>query len=156
MVFQLPKQARYQLRYTRINTFMKLDSKAGALPVAVPDECPRPIGLRPSSTAATRSAPFFRPRRRSPRSPTALHPDKNVYIIRFQSRRASCCGAQPIGIIHHGSQKSNRKIRTKHFFNNSLDSHLVSWFIMHFVAVLPKGRGRYIYPAAFLFTEVLH
>jgi len=85
---KLPKQARYQLRYTRINMILNWSVPAGALPVAVPGDCPRPFGLRPSPTAATRSAPFLRPRRRSPRSPTALHPDTWHYTTPEEKKQS--------------------------------------------------------------------
>ena len=85
----LPKQARYQLRYTWIYANMKKVPKAGALPVAVPEKI---IGLALTSifsTAATRSAPFIRHWRRSPRSPTALHLDKYLLIIHDLSRKSN-------------------------------------------------------------------
>jgi len=77
-----------QLRYTRINMILNWSVPAGALPVAVPGDCPRPFGLRPSPTAATRSAPFLRPRRRSPRSPTALHPDTWHYTTPEEKKQS--------------------------------------------------------------------
>ena len=67
----LPKQARYQLRYTWIYILRK--PKQARFLLRYPKKS---SGLRrPSifSTAATRSAPLLRHRRRSPRSPTALH-----------------------------------------------------------------------------------
>ena len=54
-------------------------------PVAVPDECPRRIRLRPSSTAATRSDRSSRPRRRSHRSPPAAGACLG-YLLRSLSR----------------------------------------------------------------------
>ena len=78
MVFQLPKQARYQLRYTRLFCcFIRLgvfsqsrrDSCCGALQKRRPAK--RTCFLQ---TAATRSASSIRHWRRSPRFPTGLHP----------------------------------------------------------------------------------
>ena len=72
------------------NRFCVPAPKAGTLPVAVP-EISCSLFAREISTAATRSAPFIRHWRRSPRSPTGPHPDTE-------------------GIIHDEFGKSNQNL----------------------------------------------
>ena len=78
----LPKQARYQLRYTRLlSCFIRLGVFSQSRRASCCGARKNHRRLRCASifsTAATRSAPFLRHRRRSPRSPTALHPDTQL------------------------------------------------------------------------------
>ncbi len=76
----LPKQARYQLRYTWITYTINKWRKAGALPVAVPGIFLGAKRHRHLPTAATRSPRCICHRQRSGRSPTALHLDTNWII----------------------------------------------------------------------------
>ena len=98
LVFQLPKQARYQLRYTWMygcyiqmgvmaqsgrasccgaRQSLRLAEQAHALPTAATTtrQVPRCAWLLACTapTGASRSASFLRHRRRSPCFPTALH-----------------------------------------------------------------------------------
>ena len=83
---------------------MKLiEIPAGALPVAVP-EISCSLLAREISTAATRSAPLFRHRRRSPCSPTALHPDMKLIEIP--------AGALPVAVPEISCSLLAREIST--------------------------------------------